>query len=143
MATPTITNPNSLGDTSDLTFELGGLDANFKTSAAVTDRRVVSIGTTGQVAVTATNGTLSLCVGVAIAAAASGDIVPVRMHGVVENVPATGAVSAGDLLKASATTAGSVTATATPTAGQVVAVAINDSASSVVDVFVCPSKGLS
>lgn len=138
MAEKTIGNPlNAFGYT-DLQTTLWYQAAEFKTSAAVTAKAVVAIGTTGLVAIAATNGTASLAIGVAVNAIASGASGEVCVFGIAEDVPANGAVAAGDLLKRSATTAGSVAATATPAAGEVIGVAINASASNVVDVWVRP-----
>lgn len=117
--------------------------AQFVTSAAVTAKRVVAIGTAGLVAIAATNGTASLTVGIAQSAIASGQAGLVVTQGIAEDVPCDGTVAAGDLLKRSVTTAGSVSATATPAAGEVIGVAINASSSNTVDVWVTPSKVLS
>lgn len=139
--------PNSLGAAGDTSLEskLWNSVWSCKTSAAVTAKRVVSIGTDGRVATSATNGTASLCIGIATRGAASGSVALVVHAGMCENVAADGAIAAGDLLKRSTNTAGYVMATATPAAGEVVGVAINASASDVVDVWVTAgtSKALS
>lgn len=122
---------------SDLQTGVWSLQAPFKTSAAVTGPAVVSINTAGLVATAATDGTASLTVGIAPASIASGSVGRVIVLGLAEDVPCAGAVAAGDLLKRSVTTAGKVSATATPAAGEVIGVAINASASNVVDVWVC------
>lgn len=131
-----IGNPLGAFGYTDLQTQLWCVEAPFKTSAAVTDKRCVAIGTDGTVAVAATNGTASLVVGIAQDAAASGGVAMVIVMGIAEDVPANGTVAAGDLLKRSGTTAGSVATTATPAAGEVIGVAINASASNVVDVWV-------
>lgn len=112
--------------------------AEFKTSAAVANKAVVSIATDGtyRVATAATNGTASLVRGIAIEAAASGGLVQVATAGLVKSVPVDGAVAAGDILKRSVTTAGRLATTASPAAGEKVAVALAASASNVVDVWV-------
>lgn len=127
---------------SDLQTQILGFTGAFPTSASVTGPVVVAIGTDGTVATAATNGTASLTIGVAInsQAATTGKACKVVILGIAENVPAAGAVSAGDLLKRSATTAGYVSATATPGAGEVMGVAINASSSNTVDVWVFPAK---
>lgn len=133
----------AFGDTS-LESTVWHLDATMQASAAITAKRVVAMGTDGTVATAATNGTASLVVGIGrTTAAAAAAAVEVTVMGIAEDVPAAGAVAAGDLLKRSATTAGYVSATATPAAGEVVGVAINASASNVVDVWVCKSPVLS
>lgn len=139
MGTPTIVNPNGAFGYTDLQTKVGSLQMEFKTSAAVTAIQVVSIGTAGTIAESATNGTASLVIGIAPEAIASGDTGNVIVFGLAENVPCDGAVAAGDLLKRSATTSGSVAATATPAAGEVLGVAINASSSNTVDVWVCKS----
>jgi hypothetical protein len=108
----------------------------YQTSAAVSAGYALAIGTDGKVAHAATNGTASLVIGFAQKAAASGATVNVILNGHVENVPAAGAVAAGDVLKRSTTTAGYVSATATPGVGEAIGVAIAASASNVVDIFV-------
>ncbi len=115
----------------------------YQASAAVTAKRVVAIGTTGQVAVAATNGTAALCIGVSRDAIASGNVGIIIERGIVTGVGADGAITAGLLLKRSATTAGFVAATATPAIGEVIGFAIAASASNVVDIYVSPSKALS
>lgn len=129
---------------------VAGLTADFPqsaspygTSAAVTAKRVVSVGTNGLVAVAATNGTASLQIGIARDAIASGAAGLIVERGIVTGCGADGAIAAGDRLKRSATTAGFVAATATPAAGEVIAVAINASASNVVDVYVSKSLATS
>jgi hypothetical protein len=117
---------------------LGFISLPFKASAAVARGTVVAIGTDGQVATAATNSTATLSVGVAVKAAAAGEIVQVAVYGYVPNVPAAGAVAAGDALKRSVTTTGSVSATANPVTGEMIARAVNASASNVVDVWVAP-----
>jgi len=133
----------AFGDTS-LESTVWHLDAPMKASAAITAKRLVAIGTAGAVATAATDGTPSLVVGVAREAASAADeVVAVTVGGLAEDVPAAGAVAAGDILKRSVTTAGYVSATATPAAGEAFAVAINASASNVVDIWVCKSLALS
>lgn len=139
----TITNPGGAFGYTDLETKNYSHAVPFRSSAAISAKRVVSVGTDGTVATTATDGTASLTVGIAKSAIASGADGLVIIHGMAEDVPATGTVAAGDLLKRSATTAGSVSATATPAAGEVVGVAINASSSNVVDVWVTPGKALS
>lgn len=133
-----IHNPQGAFGYTDLRTQLGAVEHTFKTSAVITTARsVVAINTSGQVAIAATNGTASLQIGIAQATAASGGDVQVVTFGLAENVPANGAVAAGDILKRSGTTAGAVAATATPAAGEAIGVAINASASNVVNVWVC------
>lgn len=143
MAGKTIINPGGAFGVTDLESTSYSQTAPFRTSAAVTAKRVVAIGTAGTIAIAATDGTASLTVGIAQTAIASGNDGLVVVAGMAEDVPAAGAVAAGDLLKRSVTTAGSVSATATPAAGEVIGVAINASSSNVVDVWVTPSKALS
>ncbi|GIV04104.1 MAG: hypothetical protein KatS3mg015_2934 [Fimbriimonadales bacterium] len=131
-----IENPSGAFGYTDLRTQLWAQEAAFKASAAISARRVVAIGTNGQIATAATNGTASLAIGIAQNAIASGATGMVIVQGIAEDVPCDGAVAAGDLLKRSATTAGSVAATATPAAGEVIGIAINASASNVVDVWV-------
>ncbi len=140
MPAQTITNPNGAFGFTDLKTKVWSLGAEFKaTAVAISARRVVSIGTAGTIAVSATNGTAALCVGItqrAIPASKTGLVI---VMGMAEDVPCDGAVAAGDLLKRSVTTAGSVAATATPAAGEVLGFAINASSSNTVDVWVCKS----
>lgn len=143
MAGKTITNPGGAFGYTDLETKLYSQTEPYRASAAVTAKRVLAVGTDGTLAIAATDGTASLCVGIAQAAVASGADGLVITGGYAEDVPATGAVAAGDLLKRSVTTAGSVSATATPAAGEVVGVAINASSSNTVDVRVTPGKALS
>lgn len=140
MAGKVVTNPAGAFGYTDLQTVLYSQTAPFQTSAAVTAKRVVAIGTAGTVAIAATNGTASLTVGVATDAIASGNVGLVIIGGIAEDVPCDGTVAAGDLVKRSVTTAGSVATTATPAAGEVMGVAINASSSNTVDVWVIPSK---
>lgn len=143
MAGKVITNPAGAFGYTDLETQLFCQTAPFVTSAAVTSKRVVAIGTAGTVAIAATNGTASLTIGIASAAIASGQAGLIIIGGIAEDVPCDGAVAAGDLLKRSVTTAGSVAATATPAVGEVIGTAINASSSNTVDVWVTPAKVLS
>lgn len=143
MAEKPIGNPLGAFGYTDLQTGLWYQPAEFKSSAAITAKRLVSIGTDGRVATTATDGTASLVIGVAVSAIASASSGEVIVAGIAEDVSAAGAVAAGDLLKRSATTAGYVSATATPVAGEVIGVAINASASNVVDVWIAKTLSLS
>lgn len=139
----TITNPNGAFGYTDLQTKLPSWPGEFSASAAITGPAVVAIGTDGTVATAATDGTAALTIGIAVESIASGDTGEVVCMGIAENVPAAGGVTAGALLKRSATTAGYVSATATPAVGEVIGVAINASASNTVDVWVIPAKALS
>lgn len=123
----------------DFQTKIQGFDLEFETSAAVTAKTVVAVGTDGKAAMAATDSTASLCVGIALHAAASGDLVKVRVFGAVDNVPTTGSLAAGGIIKRSVTTTGSIATTASPAAGEALGFAINASASNVTDVFVCKS----
>lgn len=136
-----INNPHGFGGDTSLAAKLPQVEAEFVASAAVTANRVVAIGTTGQVAVAATDGDATLVVGFAKkGATAAGGLVKVLTGGLAENVPCNGAVAAGDIVKRSVTTAGYVAATATPAVGERLGVAINASAGNTVDVWL--AKGL-
>lgn len=139
MAGKSVTNPGGAFGYTDLATLGYQQTAPMRTSAAVVGPACVSIGTAGAIATSATDGTASLVVGIAVDSIASGKDGQVVVNGLAENVPAAGAVAAGDLLKRSVTTAGYVSATATPVAGEVVGVAINASSSNTVDVWVRPS----
>lgn len=120
----------------DLQSNLWNQPVEMQASAAVAAATVVAIGTNGQVATAATNGTAALCVGVSQDAIASGNVGNVIIQGVATGVTADGAIAAGALLKRSATTAGAVAATASPAAGEVIGFAIAASAGGVVTVWV-------
>lgn len=107
----------------------------FKTSAAVTAKNVVSIGTDGKVAKSATDGTAALVIGVANDNIASGDIGEISVAGYVTGLVADGTIGAGAILKRSTNTAGAVMATATPATGEAIGVAVAASASGTVDAF--------
>lgn len=143
MSSKQISNPSGAFGYTDLQTQLWSLQAPFKASAAISAKRVVALGTDGQVITATTNTVSSTNIGISGAAIASGYVGNVILFGIAEDVPAAGAVAAGDLLRASGTTAGYVSATATPTIGQVVGVAINASSSNTVDVWVLPAKTLS
>lgn len=132
-----INNPLGAFGVTDLQNQLPSLEGEFKASAAITAPKVVAIGTDGQVATAATNGTASLQVGVAIKDATSGGRAKVVYYGIAENVPAAGSVAAGDIVKRSVTTAGYVSATASPAAGEAIGIALNASSSNTVDIWVC------
>lgn len=137
MAGPQLGHHGAYGYTDLQTFGEPVIEGR-ETSAAISGPKVVAVGTDGKVATAATDTTASLCIGVCINSPVSGGEAQVVRLGLAENVPATGSVSAGDLLIRSATTAGSVSASATPTAGQVVGRAINASSSNTVDMEVLP-----
>lgn len=140
MAGKTINNPTGAHGYTDLETEVYCTTAPFVASAAIADKVVVAVDTAGNtVATAATNGTASLCVGISQDAIASAQVGLVIIHGVAEDVLVNGAVAAGDILKRSVTTAGRVAATASPAAGEALGVAINASASSLVDVWVAKS----
>lgn len=143
MSSKQISNPSGAFGYTDLQTQLWSLPAPFKASAAISAKRVVALGTGGQVATATTNSLSSTNIGISQAAIASGQVGGIILFGIAEDVPAAGAISAGDVLRASGTTAGYVSATATPTVGQVIGVAINDSSSNTVDVWVLPAKALS
>lgn len=132
----TIINPKGAYGYTDLQTTVFSVPAQFEASAAVTANRVVSIGTDGSVATAATDAP-SLAVGVAREALTTGYTGVVTVFGLAENVPAAGAITAGAIVKASATTAGFVSATATPAVGEALGVAIAASASNTVDIWVC------
>ncbi len=133
-----LTNPTGAFGVTDLQSTVWSNAIPFKTSAAVTAKRVVAIATDSNlVALAATNGTAALCVGIAEGAIASGYVGNVIIEGIAENVPCTGTVAAGDPLIRSAATTGSVATSATPAAGTQIGVAINASSGGVVDVWVC------
>jgi hypothetical protein len=123
----------------DLETQIWSRKVPLLAGGTVTAKSVCAMGTAGAVTVAATDGTASLCVGIAAAAITSGSVGLVIVQGMAEDVPVNGAVAAGDVLKRSATTAGRVAATATPATGEALGVAINASASNVCDVWV--SKG--
>lgn len=110
--------------------------APSQASATVTAGRVVSLGTQGKVAHSATNGTASLCLGIAYEDMTSGFTGDIIKYGYASGF-ADGAIAAGDILKRSTNTAGYVMATATPGIGESVGVAIAASASARVDMWVC------
>jgi len=135
-----INNPNGAYGYADLQTQGPQTIYDMKTSAAIVAPAVIAVGTTGLISAALTNGTVSLALGICISSAASGDTVPVVVHGVVENVPVDGATAAGSFLKPSVTTAGRLAATATPAAGEIVAIALAASVTNTTDVWVLPSK---
>lgn len=115
---------------------------SFRTSAAVAKGAVVAISvTTGlpTVATAATDSTASLTVGVALAAAASGDQVQVATYGRVTDVPVDGATAVGAILKRSVTVAGRLAATATPAAGEAIGVSLAASSANTTTVWIAKS----
>src|SRR6478735_9745441 len=100
-----INNPNGAFGYTDLQTKLWSIEAEFQTSAVIAGApQCVSIGTTGTIAESATNGTASLVIGISKRnASASGKTVGVVVMGIAEDVPCDGAVAAGDLLKRSVT----------------------------------------
>jgi Uncharacterized conserved protein (DUF2190) len=142
MADKQINNPTgafpllSTGDT--LAQELWQEAAPSQASTTVTAGRVVAINTLGQVAAAATNGTASLCIGVALNDITANNSGLIICQGYASGFP-DGAIAAGDVLKRSVNTAGYVATTATPGVGESIGVAIAASASGRVDMWV--SKG--
>lgn len=130
-----VTNPQGAFGNSALGQQLGRVIWEFDTSAAVTGPKVVSLTTEGKVATSATDGTASLCAGVALGTVASGDTAKVVVMGIVEDVPCDGAIAAGNIVKRSVTTAGSVAVTATPAAGEALGVALAASASNLCKLY--------
>jgi hypothetical protein len=136
---PAFVNPNGQGGDAALQHTMPGDAEPFKAAGTITKGRCVSLSTTGTVTQSATDGTASLVVGIALQSAVSGDTLLVSTRGIAENAGAQGSIAAGDILKRSATSAGYVAATATPAAGEPIGVAFNASSSDTVDVWV--SKG--
>lgn len=131
-----IHNPQGAYGYTDLRTQLWAQEATFKASAVIAAKSVVAIGTTGQVATAATNGSASLAIGIAQGAGTTNGDVQVVVQGIVENVPANGAIAAGAIVIRSGTTAGAVAASATPAVGEALGVAIAASASNLVTVWV-------
>lgn len=135
MGTKQISNPGQA-------FGYSSLDQQYQetspmvASATITAGRVVAVGTTGQVAQAATNGTASLVIGIAYEDATAAQTLDIIKYGYASGF-AEGAIAAGDILKRSATTAGYVAATATPGVGESIGVAFAASASGRVDMWVC------
>lgn len=133
-----VVNANGAFGLSSLGATLPTDSNSYDTSANVSAGRVVSLGTTGTVAHSATDGTASLCLGVTQAAATSGNTVLVVQRGYASAL-AQGTIAAGDVLKRSTTTSGAVQATATPGVGEAIGVAIAASSGGNVDMFVAKS----
>lgn len=133
MGAKSITNPNGAFGYS---AEVERTVTPYKTSAAITGKKVVAVGTDKTVATAATDSTAALSIGVSTESAALGDTVMVVTHGIIDDVPVDGAVTAGATLKRSVTTAGSLAATASPATGEVVGFAIAASASNLASVYV-------
>ena len=136
-----IKNPQGQGGYTDLQTKMPGRADPFVAGGTITKGRCVSLSTTGTVTQTATDGTASLVVGIALDSAVSGDSMMVATFGIAENVGAQGTISAGDIVIRSATSAGYVAASATPAAGEPIGVAFNASSGGTVDVWVCKGFG--
>lgn len=135
-----IQNPTGAFGVTDLESQLFHINAEAVASAAISGCKVVAIGTDGKIATAATDGTPSLAVGIAQRSIAINKVGSFVVLGIAENVPAAGAVAAGDILKRSVTTAGFVSATISSADGEAIGVAINASSSNTVDVWVFPAK---
>lgn len=135
-----INNPLGFGGYTDFQTLVGNIAWDFKTSAAVTAKYCVALGSDGTVAHAATDSTAAGTLGIALESAASGDMVKVAIFGAVDNVPVAGTVTEKLILKRSVTTTGYLSATATPVAGEAIGFAIAASASNVADVWI--SKAL-
>lgn len=109
---------------------------NASTNTTIAAKCVVAIDTAGKILLAATDNTAALCVGVTLDVVPADGVGKVVVWGAVDNVTCAGAVAAGNVLKRSVTTTGAVSVTATPATGEAFAVAINDSASNVVDIFI-------
>lgn len=131
-----ITNPGGAFGYTDNDQKFADDAVPFIASGAVTAKTLVQINTDGTVTIAPTNGTASLCIGVARDAAATGSAVTVQRSGYVKGVTAQGAIAAGDVLKRSATTAGAVATTASPATGEAFAVAVAASSGGLVDIFI-------
>lgn len=140
MGSKSLTNPALAFGYTDMQNNLFSIEAPMLAAADISAPRVVAINTAGGVATAATDGTASLTIGIAPRAIASGQVGGVVVLGIAENVPAAGTVAAGDILKRSVTTAGYVSTTTSAADGEAIGVAINASASNVVDVWVFPAK---
>lgn len=144
--TDRIHNPLGAFGVTDLRSVAGGEPMQMKANGHIFVNDVVSIDTSGRVVQCITNGTATLVIGVAVAGpgtssdtsaiAGTGTPVQVVTQGIAAQVKAAGAVAAGDVIKRSATTAGYVSATAAPAASECFAIAINASASNLVDIWV-------
>jgi hypothetical protein len=132
-----LSNPVGAHGYTDLQTRLWKEEALFETSAAVTARSVVAIGTDGRVATAATNGDATSVVGIARrGTTAAGKTTGVVVKGIAEDVLAQGAIAAGALVIRSATSAGHVASSATPAAGTAIGVAISAASGGTVDIWV-------
>lgn len=109
-----------------------------ETVTTISAGQVVSVTTAGKILQATTAVEPRLTIGIAVNAIAPGASGLVAMHGPMLNVPAQGAIAAGDLVSRSGTTAGSVASltSAAGTTGQAIGIAINAASGNLVNVFV-------
>ncbi|MCS7051922.1 MAG: hypothetical protein NZL87_09925, partial [Thermomicrobium sp.] len=102
----------------------------FVASAAINGPVCVSVATNLKVSTTPTSGSPRLVAGICVNSPQADEIALVACEGeIVEKVPVTGTVNAGDLLTRSSSTAGSLMAVASPSVGEVVGVALTNASS--------------
>lgn len=136
-----ISNPQGLGGYTDLQTLFEPRIRPVKAASAITALSVVHLNTTLKGSVAATDGVAAKSIGIALNAAATGEIARVVVWGPVEAVPIAGDATEGAILKRSVTTAGRVSSTATPAVGESLgwAIAAASASNGTVSVFVNPA----
>lgn len=132
-----ISNPQGAFGTTDLTEKFQPLCWEHEATADIPARTVVTITTTGKVTKATTGAAAAgLTYGVTVDAIKSGRVGRVAVLGIIDSVPADGAIAAGSPVIASTTTAGSVIAKAAPTTGEGLGYAIAAASGGTVSIFV-------
>lgn len=140
MNTGAISNPQGAFGTTDLVEKFQPMTMELVATADIAARTVVTINTSLKVTTATTGAAIAgTTIGVTIDAIKSGRVGKVAVFGVVDNVPAQGAITAGSPVIASTSTAGAVAAKATPVANECLGWAITAAASSLVTIFVNPT----
>lgn len=137
-----ISNPQGAYGTTDLVEKFQPLVMEMVATADIAARTVVTVNTVLKVT-KATTGAAAAgnSLGVTVDAIKSGRVGKVVVFGPVDNVPSTGAITAGQPVVADTTTAGNVKAKANPAVGECIGFALTDAASNLVSIFV--GRGLS
>lgn len=139
MGVTQISNPGALTGEAAAYDQVYECYISAETATTISKGQVVSLNTSGKILQATTSVDEKLCIGVADEDIVAGALGRVVTKGVVVDVAAQGAITAGALVARSGTTAGSVasyTAAAVTDLGKMTGVAIAAAANSLVTIYV-------
>lgn len=136
-----ISNPQGAFGTTDVVEKFQPIVMELVATADIAARTVVTLNSSGKITKATTGAAAAgTCVGVTVDAVKSGRVGKVAVFGPIDNVPATGTITAGSPVIADTTTAGNVLAKATPAVGECIGWAFAAASGGLVSIFV--TKGI-